>query len=179
MNYSVFLRWMLMASIFIVGVIISSTLGLLGDMYNLDSTKLSLVIAGVFVLMTGWCGVKTFIANKCLNDLEENRSKIAIKNKIDDLDSKQEIGWFMSDMFLAVGMIGTIIGFMMMLSGFAAIDPSNTVGMKAILFSMSSGMSTALITTLVGLICSILLKFQYMNLSGVIETIKGKLEKKK
>jgi biopolymer transport protein ExbB/TolQ len=58
-------------------------------------------------------------------------------------------------------MVGTVIGFMLMLgSSFAEIDPSNVDSMKRVITDMASGMSTALLTTLCGLVASLFVKVQ-------------------
>jgi biopolymer transport protein ExbB/TolQ len=58
-------------------------------------------------------------------------------------------------------MIGTVIGFMFMLgSSFQQIDPSNIESMRQVIVDMASGMSTALLTTLCGLIAGLFIKVQ-------------------
>ena len=68
-------------------------------------------------------------------------------------------------------MMGTVIGFIMMLAGFGAVDAKDANSIQNLMSSMSSGMATALYTTLAGLICSSLLKIQYFNIdnANVIE----------
>jgi len=69
--------------------------------------------------------------------------------------------WFIAESAMTVGMIGTVIGFMMMLgSSFADIDPSDVNSMRKVISDMAAGMSTALLTTLAGLIVSLALKVQ-------------------
>ena len=64
-----------------------------------------------------------------------------------------EMEWFFSDSVISLGMVGTIIGFIYMLfSVFSSIDISDSAKMTEVLAEMSIGMSTALLTTLVGLI---------------------------
>jgi flagellar motor component MotA len=77
------------------------------------------------------------------------------------LKGPQEIGWFVSDMMLKLGLLGTIIGFIFMLASVANIADFDVSGMQQILKHMSNGMGTALYTTLAGLICSILAATQY------------------
>ena len=63
-------------------------------------------------------------------------------------------------------MIGTVVGFILMLLGsFQNIDAGDTIALQKTLGQLASGMSTALFTTLVGLVSSILLKVQFFNLS--------------
>ena len=67
-------------------------------------------------------------------------------------------------MMLALGMIGTVIGFILMLgSSFESLNVSDTTSVKTALTDMALGMSTALYTTLVGLVCSQALKVQLVN----------------
>jgi biopolymer transport protein ExbB/TolQ len=79
-----------------------------------------------------------------------------------------ERGWLWSDVVLSLGMIGTVVGFMVMLSGFAGADFSNVENTQGLIAKLSYGMSTALATTLVGLISSVLLKLQFFMLEAII-----------
>jgi len=82
------------------------------------------------------------------------------------------MGWFASQMCLNLGMIGTVIGFIMMLVGFSHVDVSNVKSVQDLLASMSGGMSTALYTTLAGLVSMQILQLQYFNLSRALEQFK-------
>ena len=77
------------------------------------------------------------------------------------LKGPQEIGWFVSDMMLKLGLLGTIVGFIFMLGSVANIADFDVSGMQKILKHMSNGMGTALYTTLAGLTCSLLSATQY------------------
>lgn len=69
--------------------------------------------------------------------------------------------WFMSDAVLSIGMVGTLFGFLMVLGqSFADIDTSSTESMTVAIGTLAQGMSTALVTSLVGLVCSLWLKLQ-------------------
>ena len=71
-------------------------------------------------------------------------------------------------------MIGTVSGFLIMLTGaFAGVDLGDEVAMKNVLEKMSKGMSTALYTTLFGLICGSLLKVQYFSLARATDLLIG------
>jgi len=81
-----------------------------------------------------------------------------------------KIGWFLSEACLALGMIGTVSGFLLMLaSTFANIDVTDTTTLQTALSSMALGMSTALYTTLVGLVTSLFIKAQLVNLEHLID----------
>ena len=112
---------------------------------------------------------------------EIQQIKIVHLNKIKSTDwrGNQEVGWFISDFVLTIGMIGTVSGFLLMLTGaFAGIDLTDEVAMKNVLEKMSKGMSTALYTTLFGLICGSLLKIQYFNLGRATDLLIGPIDKK-
>ena len=75
--------------------------------------------------------------------------------------------WFISEILLSLGMIGTVAGFILMLGDtFGSIDTANQDSLKDALSNMALGMSTALYTTLVGLILSQALKIQLVNLES-------------
>ena len=73
--------------------------------------------------------------------------------------------WFMSDAMMTLGLIGTVAG-MIFLFGmiFGNIDPSVPEDLKNALGHMATGLSTAMYTTIVGLVCSLLTRVQLMNI---------------
>tara|TARA_R110000824_G_scaffold304800_1_gene492603 strand:- start:122 stop:532 length:411 start_codon:yes stop_codon:yes gene_type:complete len=76
-----------------------------------------------------------------------------------------DVHWFASDAVLSIGMVGTLFGFLMVLGqSFSAIDTSSTESMTAAISLLATGMSTALVTSLVGLIASLWLKLQLVVL---------------
>jgi uncharacterized membrane protein len=86
------------------------------------------------------------------------------KSKIEILHVGK-VGWYLAETALALGMLGTLAGFLLMLgTAFTNIDVNDTATLQTALTNMALGMSTALYTTLVGLIVSIFLKSQLVNL---------------
>lgn len=75
---------------------------------------------------------------------------------------------FMGDSAVAIGLTGTLIGFMMVLwSVFGpgvVIDPGNIASMTTAMTNMAQGMSAALITSLTGIITSTLISLQLVIL---------------
>ena len=78
------------------------------------------------------------------------------------------LGWFIVDLLLKLGLIGTVIGFILMLTSITIIENFDLTMMQDLLQKMSGGMKVALYTTLTGLITSILLSFQYKFLENKI-----------
>ncbi len=67
---------------------------------------------------------------------------------------------------IKLGLLGTIVGFIIMLAPIAAIDATDRAIMKSSMGLMSDGMAIAMYTTLAGLVGSILLKIQYYMLDA-------------
>ncbi len=72
------------------------------------------------------------------------------------LKNPHNIGWFFTDMMIKLGLLGTIIGFVLMLGSVVNVNDFDVSTMQSILQQMSAGMGTALYTTFAGLVCSIL-----------------------
>jgi len=72
-----------------------------------------------------------------------------------------DMGWFIVDLMLKLGLLGTIVGFIMMLGSVASTSTLDITAMQQVLKEMSVGMGTALYTTLAGLTGSVLLGMQY------------------
>lgn len=92
------------------------------------------------------------------------------------LKSQHDIGWFLSDIMIKLGLLGTIVGFVLMLGSVVDVTDFDVNTMQSILKQMSSGMGTALYTTFAGLICSMLTAIQYQMLDRgaeeILDTIK-------
>lgn len=103
-----------------------------------------------------------YYRNKNITSSEDSGSPTDLIDVYESrLKGPQEIGWFVSDMMLKLGLLGTIIGFILMLGAVANIADFDVSSMQKILQHMSNGMGTALYTTLAGLTCSILSAIQY------------------
>lgn len=87
------------------------------------------------------------------------------------LKGPHDIGWFISDAMIKMGLLGTIIGFILMLGSVANITDFDVTTMQKVLRHMSNGMGTALYTTLAGLVCSMLSAAQYHMLDRSIDEL--------
>ena len=149
------LKWWLIFCLILIGFGTLYHFNLHSQLYYADVTKLSFQIIVIFVFTSVWIGRKTY-------DLELNqKDKSYLKTDVND---KIDVGWFIAESCLALGMVGTVTGFLYMLgTAFENIDVSNTQTLQDALASMAKGMSTALYTTLTGLIASIIIKVQLVN----------------
>ncbi len=82
----------------------------------------------------------------------------------DQAHAQHEMGWFFTSLLVKLGLLGTVIGFVLMLGPLSTLKSFDIADVQGILTSMTAGMGVALNTTLVGLLGSMLLSFQYLLL---------------
>lgn len=116
--------------------------GFLAYVVEVDVSKLSLVILAVFMLAYLRLG-KVLWSGYYVSD--------------DDL----EPGYFMADISMSLGLLGTVVGFIHMTSQFAGVDFSDVANIQDLFAFATTGMSTALYTTAVGLISAILIRVSH------------------
>ena len=142
------LKWWLIFCLTLLGLCTCVYFNIHKDLYAADVTRLSFLIISIFLCTSIWIGTKTY--------------KVGI---LQDYEQKSDVGWFISESCLALGMVGTVTGFLIMLgTAFANVDVTNAVTLQQALSDMAIGMSTALWTTLVGLVSSLIIKVQLVNL---------------
>jgi MotA/TolQ/ExbB proton channel family len=91
---------------------------------------------------------------------------LLLRSLADRLRGSNGFGAFASDTVIKLGLLGTIIGFIIMLAPIAGLDASDKAMMKSSMGLMSDGMAVAMYTTLAGLVGSILLRIQYYMLDN-------------
>ena len=145
-----FLYWWLIVCVVGASSYITHTMGWLVPLYTNDITYITFLITVVTILTTASLGYKF---------------KMSAANSVD-------VEWFVSDVVLTLGMLGTIIGFMIMLQGtFSSIEFNDVHSIRLALSSMSQGLFTALNTTLLGLVSSIILKVQLILYENVKDNV--------
>ena len=117
-----------------------------------------------------------------MNALEQGQDKSSfspatylLEIYVDRLRGALDLVSFGSDTLIRLGLIGTIVGFILMLQSFVAGPLPSDVNIQTLLLTMSSGMGTALYTTFTGLVGAILLGGQHLMLSHVVEAVIGGL----
>ena len=142
------LKWWLIFCLTLLGLCACVYFNIHKDLYAADVTRLSFLIISIFICTSVWIGTKTY--------------KVGVQQ---DYDQKSDVGWFISESCLALGMVGTVTGFLIMLgTAFENVDVTNAATLQQALSDMATGMSTALWTTLVGLVSSLIIKVQLVNL---------------
>ena len=142
------LKWWLIFCLIVIGLATCIYFNIHTSLYESDITRLSYLILIIFGCTSVWIGSLTY--------------KVGV---LKDYDQNADIGWFVAESCLALGMVGTVTGFLIMLgTAFENVDVSNAVTLQQALSDMATGMSTALWTTLVGLVCSLIIKVQLVKL---------------
>ena len=96
---------------------------------------------------------------------------LLLRSLADRLRGSNGFGAFVSDTLMKLGLLGTIIGFIIMLAPIAGLDAADKVAMKSSMGLMSDGMAVAMYTTLAGLVGSILVRIQYYMLDAATQRV--------
>ena len=112
--------------------------------------------------------VTSHIRNLILKSKLQGRHRLdqtlLLRGLADALRGPNHLGSFSSDSLMKLGLLGTIVGFIMMLAPIAGLDAADKASVRSSMGMMSDGMAVAMYTTLSGLIGSILIKCQYYML---------------
>lgn len=135
-------RWWLTFSLMAIAMVTALVAGLGEFIWRSDQTYLSWFILLIFFAASAHLGYKTTRRGADAN--------IGVTKKSMELCT-------------SLGLLGTMVGLILAITGtFAGLDVSNHASLKDALVSISTGVSTALITTLVGVVAAIGLQVQLM-----------------
>ena len=96
---------------------------------------------------------------------------LLLRTLADRLRGSNGFGAFVSDTLMKLGLLGTIVGFIIMLAPIATLDAADKAAMKSSMGLMSDGMAVAMYTTLAGLVGSILVRIQYYMLDAATQRV--------
>ena len=154
---SILLRWWFLFCTQIALGTIAYHFSFFHHLYREDTTRIGFCILGILIFTTLWLGKRIY-------SLKNNWQ--GPKEIIQSLSP----GWFIAESCLVLGLIGTVTGFILMLgTAFTELDVTNITSVQNALVKMSLGMSTALYTTLVGLISSLIIKIQLVTIERQLE----------
>ncbi len=185
------LRALIILGLIAFGFFVAQQQGLLTLALDSDRSYISYLILGIYVLATAhwlWLArsldaerqrfvalknavasgegidIGTGLLGEFLQNLRNKRdsdTSALLEAYGDQLANRHALGHFTSDVLLKLGLLGTIVGFILMLLPMGKITEFDPSLMQRLLSAMSGGMAVALYTTLAGLITSTLLKVQY------------------
>lgn len=85
------------------------------------------------------------------------------------------LGVFVSDVLYKLGLLGTVVGFILMLVSMRDLGEFDVETMRDALQDMTAGMAVALLTTITGLSCGLLLRVQVNVLNSLVLEIQREL----
>ena len=103
------------------------------------------------------------LTKKAKSEFETDKSSL-VEIVVARAKGTHDVGWFAVDVLLKLGLLGTIVGFILMLGSVTETVSFDVNTMQEVLRQMSNGMGTALYTTMIGLIGSVSLGLQYLLL---------------
>lgn len=113
--------------------------GIISEIWHDDVTMITSVLAILYIVTTLLIGYVAYTKN--------------FKSKIVDAC------WFLSEQMLALGMLGTVVGFIYLLtSGITSASVTDPASLAALLANMSVGLGIALYTNATGILSSLITK---------------------
>lgn len=182
--YSPFYGWLLIVGVIMFGVYLLWDFGLFAKLLNEDVTYLSSIILALFCAITLYLGFAAwhlsrqtayaFLVDKhpkswahdhlrllqWQREQSTNESEALLARLVERIHRGHTSGWFFSDILMRLGLIGTVIGFVLMLSTVYQIKDNDVQALQQLLGTMGSGMQVALYTTLAGLGTAMLVSLQ-------------------
>ena len=185
-KYLLILRYSLINLVGLIFLFVLITQGYVTKAIKADITNMVIVILTLFAVGFALAAYRTFWLSRELNysflKILPNHSlakEFLLNSKKLDASSRSnlaaslriklssKIGYikFMANTLVILGLIGTVIGFIIALSGVDGSVSSNPEEVSKMVSTLIQGMSVALYTTLVGSICSVWLNICYQIMS--------------
>jgi hypothetical protein len=149
------LRWWLVFLCSVVGLASAVASGHILEMWRIDTYKVSFLTLTTYFLVTVFVGRLTWRVSS-----GERQSHLRYRDGCH----------YAVTLMTMLGLIGTVIGFMGVLAtSFASLASADVTVAQSAIGMLTSGSSTALVNTLVGLICAVGLNLQVINLDLAAE----------
>ena len=171
---SALLQGLILLGLIVFGIYLVHERGLVSVLLSGDRSYLSLVIFAVWAVMSlRWLYLLRYV--------QQWRDQLAVSRAAMPAAQTDQIeamlarwlnhGWLAADSVLKLGLLGTIIGFILMLSPIAGLSGYDAASLQAALTKMSGGMAVALYTTLAGLVANLLLRVQFQLLADAMQAL--------
>jgi len=169
-------------------------IGLLKNLIDNDQSRVSSLIMLIYVLATlhfllisyrtsgqfidiGQGGRKGLSSRVLVNffsrindqGLMENNNQEMLEVLDTRIRSSYAFGFIVADLMLKLGILGTVIGFIIMLGSLSNLNSVDITVMQTLLAEMSGGMKVALFTTLTGMLAGIVLNVKYNLLDWAVD----------
>ena len=196
--------WLLTTGLLAFGLFLLWWYGIIHAIIDQDKTRLSMVILALFLGTCAYLGVAasrlTRLSRQILLFSRTGESKqvqdpelqqVLVSHSLENGNGGQgqslhawlvekihrghSLGWFMSESLIRLGLIGTVIGFIIMLGSVYGLEDRDVNTLKDLLGSMGGGMQVALYTTLTGISCSLVLNLYCRNMDRCADDLVGRI----
>jgi hypothetical protein len=206
--YDAVLKWALFIALVAVGSVVSYDYGLLTYLFAADRSRITVLIAVLFVAFSGHCLwilvelsreyrraliwkaklaastrapevptgdglVDSFVADVIRSREHpsevEGNAHLLMMSLGAAFRRRTKVGTYGADLLYKLGMLGTMVGFVMMLNSMGDLANFDVDTLRGALQKMIAGMAVSLLTTIAGLIGGILLRIEY-NIADALVT---------
>lgn len=206
--YDAVLRWVLLMALIAVAGVVSYDYGLLNYLFGADKSKITVLIAVLYVAFSGHClwilvelsreyrralQIQEMLAtsakvpemprgggliDRYVADVIRSRehpsevegnAHLLIQSLGASFRRRTKIGTYGTDLLYKLGMLGTMVGFVLMLNSMGDLSNFDVDTLRGALQQMIAGMAVSLLTTIAGLIGGILLRLEY-NIADALVT---------
>ena len=160
-----FLQGLILVGLIVFAGYLLNEQGLIGLLLAGDRSGISYLIAGIWLVLTfRWLWLLRWVQRQydLPTDFDTDHREAILARWLNH-------GWFAADSVLKLGLLGTIIGFILMLAPISKLSGYDAASLQAALGEMSAGMAVALYTTLTGLVANLLLRLQFQILSDAMQ----------
>lgn len=217
-SYDYVFRWTALVGLICLGAVVLWDFGFLSYLYVADTSQISAIITGIFLLLSLYClymlvayspelrtlnaTIDGFEAGGELNiadnevrvgnyvlpprrEVTQHLRDVMRKHRFDPEGSREtlvqslsatlrarlRVGIITSDILYKLGLLGTVVGFIVMLGSITNLGEFEANTLQAAMRAMSGGMAISLLTTIAGLVCGTLLRVQFLLAEGLVGTI--------
>lgn len=206
--YDAVFKWALFIALIAIGSIVSYDYGLLTYLFAADRSRITVLIAVLFVGFSGHCLwilvelsreyrralmwqaklansdrapeppvggglVDSFVADVIRSREHpsevEGNAHLLMMSLGASFRRRTKVGTYGTDLLYKLGMLGTMVGFVMMLNSMGDLANFDVDTLRGALQKMIAGMAVSLLTTIAGLIGGILLRIEY-NIADALVT---------
>jgi len=225
-SYHVFQQWLIITGVLVFALWVAQQYAVVSTLIEGDSTRVSLLIAAIFVANWVYCGIRSAWLSResarfdaiIAGTRRGDRLRLSGNHSGDDgitvgdthqpesaagaylasllhvqahrggeppdtlvdvlgerLAGSHEFGWFICGLLIKLGLLGTVIGFIVMLATVNSTESFDVAAIQQLLVGMSQGMRVALYTTLVGLVTSMVLSLHYLLLDRAADRLQTRI----
>ncbi len=199
-QYGFFLFVLLLTSIELFIWFYLEDVGLLQQLILSDKSSVSLLIIGIYILTSLHFIYSSLVISRQFMEIKQRSNtckNIAINTYFNDLNaqpvtsdrintllavldirirSRYSFGFLIADLMMKLGLLGTVVGFIIMLGSLEDLNSVDISVMQKLLADMSNGMKIALYTTLTGMLAGIFLNAKYNFLDWAADHLMNDLK---